>query len=578
MQSPVVKFINTVTLPHRRWFLFGSIAVIIASAGSTAVGYLFKLIVDAVTTNAVETAVFLAVLYPFILFAIQLLYRLSGYAIAHFTTAVAKTATDTLSEHLVYQPQSYFSDRFAGAVANKVKNVTGALDQIIPDIIWSQLDTLVSFVVAFVLLCTVDLKVGFCFLSLVCVLALINKHIAPRKAKISKLNAEAGSKLQGSMVDVISNSSAVRHYVQYKNEQAGLALLSAEKQRLGLSNWLFTEKVLLINVCAIFVFVLLMFYFLVDLWSRNIVTSGDFILVATLVSHLSGTMLFIGRAVNATARSLGELREGLDEILVPYNIVDNNNAKPLRVTMGRIVLDRVRFSYDDKVSIFSDLSLSIEAHEKVGVVGTSGAGKTTLVSLLLREHDVAAGSICIDGQNITAVTQESLRRSIAVVPQDPSLFHRSIYENIAYGNRYATEERVVEAARLAHAADFIEALPDGYRTMVGERGVKLSGGQKQRIAMARAIIKDAPILILDEATSALDSESEKYIQEALRKLMEGRTVLAIAHRLSTLKEMDRIIVLHQGVVVESGTHEALITRGGIYARLWSHQANGFIVE
>jgi ABC-type multidrug transport system fused ATPase/permease subunit len=335
--------------------------------------------------------------------------------------------------------------------------------------------------------------------------------------------------------------------------------------------------VLLLNACAVFVFVFTMFIFLVDLWRDGSVTAGDFVLVATLISHLSGTMLFVGRAFNATARSFGELREGLDDIYVSYEITDKMEATDLVVSKGKIEFDTVSFSYH-KNQIFNGLSITIEPQQKVGIVGTSGAGKSTLVSLLLRQHDIDGGSIMIDGQDISGVRQDSLRKAVALVPQEPLLFHRSIFDNIAYGANPATLQMVERAAALAHAAEFIKKLPEGYETMVGERGVKLSGGQKQRVAIARAILKDAPILILDEATSALDSESEVHIQAALRELMEGRTVIAVAHRLSTLREMDRIIVIESGVIVEDGTHESLVANNGQYAQLWSHQAGGFIVE
>jgi ATP-binding cassette subfamily B protein len=573
----ILSFVKKASWPHRYWFYLGATAVIVASAASTGVGYFFKLITEALTYDDTAKVVFLGLLYPVLIFFIQLTYRLSGYAISHFQTNVSKTATDDLITYLLYQPHGYFVERFAGSVANKVKNVTGALDQIIPDIIWSQLDTLVTFLVALILLWSVDSSVAMAFVLLLMVLAIINMKIAPGKAAVSKANAEAGTLLQGKLVDVITNSSAVRQYVRQTYEIEGLEELTEKKQEIGLKNWLFTEKVLLLNACAVFIFVFTMFFFLVNLWQEGSVTAGDFVLVATLISHLSGTMLFVGRAFNATARSFGELREGLDDIFVPYEITDTKEAVDLTVPKGKIEFETVSFSYH-KNQIFDGLSITIEPRQKVGIVGTSGAGKSTLVSLLLRQHDVEGGQIKIDGQDISIVTQDSLRKAVALVPQEPLLFHRSIFDNIAYGAKNATRDMVERAAALAHASEFIEMLAEGYETMVGERGVKLSGGQKQRVAIARAILKDAPILILDEATSALDSESEVHIQAALRKLMEGRTVIAVAHRLSTLREMDRIIVIESGKIVEDGTHESLVACNGQYAQLWSHQAGGFIVE
>jgi ATP-binding cassette subfamily B protein len=268
-------------------------------------------------------------------------------------------------------------------------------------------------------------------------------------------------------------------------------------------------------------------------------------------------------------------------ILQDVEIIDAPHAKKLKVTDGVLDLNAVRFAYHDGSSnsdVFKNLTLSIPSGQKIGLVGPSGGGKSTFTRLLLRFDDIDSGSISIDGQDVRSVTQASLRRAVSYVPQEPLLFHRSIFENIAYGKPEATPSEVREAAKLAFAEEFIGKLPKGYDTIVGERGVKLSGGQRQRVAIARAILKDAPILVLDEATSALDSESEVYIQKALEQLMQGRTTIVIAHRLSTIQKMDRIIVLSEGNVVEDGTHQALQKAKGLYAKLWAHQSGGFIED
>lgn len=342
-------------------------------------------------------------------------------------------------------------------------------------------------------------------------------------------------------------------------------------------SWGRTEYMLFVNGFILFLFGSAMFYILVERWSVGGVTTGEFVLVASLIAQMSGTLIFIGRAFNSTSRTIGEIKEGFDELLVPFEITDAHDALPLAVRKGEIAWENVTFKYDSN-TVFDQFNLTITPGQRVGLVGSSGAGKTTFVSLLLRQHELTGGAITIDGQNIAEVTQDSLRQAIAVVPQEPALFHRTIKENIAYGKPDATEEEIIEVAKKAQAHDFISALPEGYTTLVGERGVKLSGGQKQRVAIARAMLKDAPILVLDEATSALDSESEVAIQKALHTLMAGKTVIAIAHRLSTLREMDRIIVLEAGKIIEDGTHETLKEYGGTYQRLWDHQAGGFLVE
>lgn len=300
-------------------------------------------------------------------------------------------------------------------------------------------------------------------------------------------------------------------------------------------------------------------------------------MIFIILSRVGYTFVELSQIMNSFVRVYGEVEEGLAEVLLPHEIKDAPVSTALTVSDGSVVWDKVSFTFGSN-SVFDEFDLQIHARQRIGLVGPSGAGKTTFVSLLLRQHEINQGSIFIDGQDIAKVTQDSLRQHIAVVPQEPLLFHRTIRENIAYGKPDATNAEIEEVSRKAQAQDFISALPEGYDTLVGERGIKLSGGQKQRVAIARAMLKNAPILVLDEATSALDSESEVAIQKALSELMEGKTVVAIAHRLSTLREMDRIVVLDGGKIVEDGTHTELVKKKGTYARLWEHQAGGFLQE
>ena len=290
---------------------------------------------------------------------------------------------------------------------------------------------------------------------------------------------------------------------------------------------------------------------------------------------LVGATWMFGMGVIMTADEIGYIDDAIRMITPAHGIQDNQDAKPLNVTAGEIAFKNVHFSYSGE-KIFEDMDFVIKPNQKIGLLGPSGAGKSTLVSLLLRLFDIQDGEITIDGQNIKSVSQESLRSKIAVIPQDTSLFHRSLADNIRYGCLNATDEDVIAAAKQAYAHEFIEQLPDGYNTMVGERGIKLSGGQRQRIAIARAILKNAPILLLDEATSALDSESEMHIQQSLENLMENKTVIAIAHRLSTISRLDRLIVMNNGEIVEDGTHDSLLKAKRHYAKLWNMQSGGFI--
>lgn len=307
-------------------------------------------------------------------------------------------------------------------------------------------------------------------------------------------------------------------------------------------------------------------------------TIANIVFLYSLSNSLLSNVWTINHILRTINRALGNAKEMVEILDLPY-IIDDKTDKPLRVGKAEIDISHISFQHhEQKEKLFTDFSLEIPAGKSVGLVGVSGSGKSTLTKLLLRFDDVLKGAIYIDGQDIRDVTQKSLREAIAYVPQESSLFHRSIFENIAYGRPDATEEEVYEAARLANADEFINQLPNGYDTLVGERGVKLSGGQRQRVAIARAILKDAPILVLDEATSALDSESEALIQEALRNLMQGRTSIVVAHRLSTIAGLDEIVVLKDGKIVEQGSHQTLLKKGGEYAKLWSRQSGAFLEE
>ena len=575
--SPL-RFLVYVSKPHK-WYAFGALAVVIlASALGQGTSYFFKLIVDATEAHNTTAAFMYALLYPVAIFVVQLFYRASGVLGMMWTTESKRLSYNVLTDYLMRHSHRYFSDRFAGSLLSKVSNVVAGSEELIPDILWTQTTAIVSFLVTAAFIWQADVLSAALFIVLVIVLIVVNRRFLPRKKKLSFNSASQASTLRGLIVDVLTNISAARQYVQLNNEGTGIHQQAQRYAEANRANWLFTELMLLVNVFILFAFSIVIFYLLVQRWQAGMITTGDFALILALYAQITGTLLFVGRAFNNMARVLGEVHEGLQEIVTPYEIVDVTGAPALMVQENsQIEWQDVSFEYDQN-QVFNHFNLVIEASQRVGLVGASGAGKTTFVSLLLRQHELNDGAILIDGQNIAEVTQDSLREAIAVVPQEPMLFHRSIRENIAYGKSGATDEEIIAVAKKAQAHDFIMTLAEGYDTLVGERGVKLSGGQKQRVAIARAMLKDAPILVLDEATSALDSESEVAIQKALHELMDEKTVIAIAHRLSTLREMDRIIVLDNGVIVEDGTHDTLAKNGGIYQRLWEHQAGGFVGE
>lgn len=562
----------------QKWWAFGALtAVVLASAASQSTNYFFKLIVDAVESANYQAVLWYAMLFPVAESMVQGLYRVSAYFGRHWNTNATKYSYDILTKYTLGHSHSYFTNRFAGSVMSKMSNVVSGIDNLIPDILWTHLNSLVAFTVTCIFIFSSSVYAGLTFILLATVLFLLNKHFSPKKTRLSRAKADGRTKLSGQIIDVFSNVQAVRQYARASEEQAEIEKVSKRYREAHFATWGYTEFTLFWNSVVLLAFSLAMFWFLTLSWRSGAMTTGDFVLIISLYSQITYTLIFIGRAFNSTAQAVGEMQEGLEDLLEPHEITDAPEAKPLDIQSVSVDWKNVSFWLDNK-AVFENFNLVIEPGQRLGLVGSSGAGKTTFVSLLLRQHEIPTGEILIDGQNIAAVTQDSLRKAIAVVPQEPALFHRTIRENILYGNPSATEEEMITASMQAQAHDFIMELEKGYDTLVGERGVKLSGGQKQRVAIARAMLKDSPILVLDEATSALDSESEVAIQKALEILMAGRTVIAIAHRLSTLRKMDRIIVLEQGRIIEDGTHESLSRAGGTYEKLWNHQAGGFLLE
>jgi ATP-binding cassette, subfamily B, bacterial len=399
-----------------------------------------------------------------------------------------------------------------------------------------------------------------------------------RIAALGAAHSEAKAQLTGRIVDSITNIKNVIFFAAHEKEDRIVAHSVADTFHAQRAQYrAFVQMRLILQVLNVSIYAALLPLALHHLIER-LIGVGDFLLITTLMIQLVRNVFDIANGLPETYDMIGSIRDSLDMLIVPRDIRDVAGATVLEVDRGRIVFDRVQFHYDNKKPVFQGLDLTIASGQRVGLVGTSGAGKTTLATLLMRLYDIQGGTIAIDGQNIANVTQASLRRSIGLIPQDAVLFHRTLMDNIRYGRPDATDAEVIAAAERARAHEFIVHLSDGYETLVGERGVKLSGGQRQRIAIARALLKDAPILVLDEATSALDSESEALIQAGMSQAMAGKTVIAIAHRLSTLAHLDRLIVLDRGRIVEDGTHDQLLARGGIYSALWSRQVGGFLTE
>ena len=529
------------------------------------------------TVEQTHTVVYWGGLFLALYAAHLIFYRLSGYTLIYWIIKFHQDGYNILYGYLTKHSHTYFSDRFAGALSNKVSNAMDSSAGLMFQIVWTFFSEFIGLVVTLVLFFSVAVRIGLILLFITLAVFVFNILAVRRRRPYVVRYAESASKSRGEGVDVISNISAVRLFSQHENELQRLAGFFTERSKRDVKQSFFGENIMVVNTLFAILMTAMILGTLYLLMREEAISVGVFVLVLGLLGRVGHLFITTGQALNRFIREYGNIEEGLKEILLPHTVTDSNEAKTLSVSTGKIDFKKVLFSHES-VEVFNNFTLAIPAGQRLGLVGPSGAGKSTFVSLLLRQYDIESGSIDIDGQNIATVTQDSLRAAIAVVPQEPALFHRTIRENIAYGKPDATLDEIIDVAKKAYAHDFIAALPLGYDTLVGERGVKLSGGQKQRIAIARAMLKNAPILVLDEATSALDSESEVEIQKALHILMSGKTVIAIAHRLSTLREMDRIIVLENGAIAEDGTHDTLLTYGGTYARLWAHQAGGFLED
>jgi ATP-binding cassette subfamily B multidrug efflux pump len=476
---------------------------------------------------------------------------------------------------------SYFQADFAGRLANRITQGGSAIREIATTVLDTLLYVAIFAFTALGVFSTVSpwlaLPMGLWIIGYI----LLLRFFVPR-AKIRSLTvADTRSALVGRVVDSYTNILTVKLFARGAEERSVVRDAFAAHTQAFLNSFRLITSVT--GLLAIMNSALLVATgaLSIVLWTRGLMTSGEAATGLSLVMRILAMSGWVMQTVRGIFENIGVIQESMETIARPHGIVDAPAAPRLEVARGEVRFEHVSFHYGREDGVIEGLSLTIRAGEKVGLVGTSGAGKTTITSLLLRLHDVEGGRILIDGQDIAQVSQDSLRAAIAVVTQDTSLLHRSIQENIAYGRPGARDREIEQAARLAHAHDFIMDLEDhrgrrGYDAHVGERGVKLSGGQRQRIAIARVILKDAPILVLDEATSALDSEVEAAIQESLSTLMEGKTVIAIAHRLSTIAALDRLIVIDQGRVVEEGSHAELLKRGGLYARLWRRQSGGFL--
>ena len=581
--SKPVAFARAVSVPYRRWAIGAMLAVLVATAAARAMTYVLKLLTDdaiafangLVGAEAIWRWVFI---FPALYLVNEVIWRTSSFCGMRWITGAVAEANRRLFGYLSEHSATYFSDRHAGALVNKISNASSGTERLIRQWSWQFFPLIVGLAADLYLTYLAHVYFMVSLLVWMAVYIPLNVFLVSRLHKLSYAYAQSSSVLKGKMVDSTSNVDTVQYTGSIEHEKRHIGEHIGKQRWTHLREWWWSEWVLVTNGILLAAFIFSMFAFGMWLITIGEISVGSLVMVITIVIGLEQRMFNLGQHMTQAVSYYGQVNEGLEELLKPHEIVDKPGARPLSVSEAGIEFKSVDFAYRGKRVFHGDFDLFIKGGEKVGLVGHSGAGKSTLVSLLLRRFELNGGGILIDGQRVSDITLDSLRKSVAFVPQSTSLFHRSIIENIRYGRLDASDVEVVRAAELAQADCFIRELPQGYDTKVGERGVMLSGGQRQRISVARAVLRGAPILLLDEATSALDSVSEAAIQKALVGLMHGKTVIAIAHRLSTLRAMDRLVIIEDGRIVEDGTHAELIENRGVYASLWNSQVSGFIPD
>ncbi len=501
----------------------------------------------------------------------NLLWRVGGWAAAHTFVAVTGDLRRDLFQYLIGHSPTYYSEKQPGTLASRITATSNAVYTSENTMAWNVLPPCIAVMGAILMIIVVNPLMAAGLLGCSAVLSVILFKLAGRGSARHHAFAAKAAAVDGELVDVIGNMGLVRAFGMTLREQRRFSATVKAEMDARQQSLFYLEKLRLLHAVITAMLSAGLLGWALWLWDQGRATSGDIVLVSSLgFTILHGTRDLAVALVDVT-QHVARLSEAVKTLLEPHGMPDRSDAQPLAATGGRVDFERVTFAYPHRRPILDHFDLHIEPGQRVGLIGKSGAGKSTVLALLQRFYDTQDGVVKVDGQDVKGLTQDSLRHAIALVPQDISLLHRTIYDNIAYGRPDATRDEVLAAARDARCAEFIEAMPEGYDTIVGDRGVKLSGGQRQRIAIARAILKDAPILLLDEATSALDSASEEAIQSALDRLMVGRTVIAIAHRLSTLRNFDRIIVMNNGKVIDDGPPDVLRNRPGLYRDLLAKQ-------
>lgn len=510
---------------------------------------------------------------------IEIAFRISGFMMAKAFPKLEAQIRMMMFEYVQDHSYSYFANHFAGNISNRINDMTQSATRILQLVITLFIPAFIAIIIASIIFYTISpwfalllsgwtaLHIGICLLG------------APKCARLSSIHADSRSFLTGKVVDAFTNIANIKLFAKKRYECEYIYKYQQDERKKYSAALAISEKIKIILGISAFTFPgVLMIWYVIHSWQHGLISIGSLVLIFNTTWNIQFLTWLSGLELPNLYKEIGICQQAISLVKAEYEVKDRQDAQDIKINNGKIAFEKVDFHYLKGKNVFNSLTVTIDPGKKIGLVGFSGSGKSTFVNLIMRFFNISSGKIQIDNIETRNFTLQSLRSQISVIPQDPSLFHRTLRENIAYGNTNASDDDIIDASKRAHCHQFIENLPQGYDTLVGERGVKLSGGQRQRIAIARAILKNAPILILDEATCALDSVTEKYIQDALHQLMKNKTTIVIAHRLSTLFDMDRILVFDNGKIVEEGTHQDLCKANGHYARMWKMQADGFLPD
>lgn len=566
-----------------KWFALGTLfGLLIAVAAQMIAIIAMRDFFDVVTSETGAHVVSMALEKLAIFAGWEILawtaWRINNFAIIRYQALTMRDIQDYCFEYVHHHSYAFFADNFVGSLVKKVNRFVRSFERIADLMFYNFLSLFYRMFIILGVLLWVNQWLGLVVFAWIIVFMSLNVFLSLKKLKYDRAKANADSKISGQLADTFTNNQNVKLFVGFREEKRVFKGLTKSWYKKTRKAWDFDHYVEMGQSAFMIALEVGILYVALELWQLGLIEVADFVLVQLYMFEIFHQVWPFGRNVRDFYEAFADAEEMTEILLEKHEVRDKKGARKFRISSGRIGFENVSFTYSEADDhVIEDFDLTIKSGQKVALIGPSGGGKTTITKLLLRFYDIQKGKIVIDGQNIANVTQESLRGAMALVPQDPILFHRTLMENIRYGRKSASDEEVIAASKMAFCHDFIQQFPKGYKTYVGERGVKLSGGQRQRVAIARAILSNAKILILDEATSSLDSESEMLIQKALDNLVKNKTTIVIAHRLSTVMSADRILVLQDGKIVEDGRHSDLINKkGSMYGKMWDLQVGGYI--